>query len=236
MRILSIEPHGDDTFLSANSLLASDNEIDIITLSTRESTNLKKFYPSVKNVDFADIEDVWLESPILKTHQVHRDFLEGKPIVESFALSVMEQIPDKMSRGRKEVRDYLGEKDFSGYDIVLTCSGLVNPFHLIVRDAVRDIVEKPILYYGDKHYLNTRYAKEFYERIKDYLDCDAEVNPGYEQLPEENSYLKEVLGEVYPTEYKLLRFYSDIILNYPCKYIYNSRDKIIDQLVRENDL
>ena len=125
------------------------------------------------------------------------------------------------------------------YDLVLCPIGIVHPYHLVVNKAWNEVndylsgVGLPTLYYADKHYIQNRYGKEMYETAKISLNLDREINPGYTMLRESSKIVSDALCKVYPTESKLLRFYSDIILRYPCKYAYNSH---IEKVVRSLNL
>lgn len=234
MKILILEPHGDDALLSCHSILKTNNEIDILTLSERPSDGLKNYYKSINNVEFLGFPNLWYRNgkPILNTHQVHREFKEGLPISNNYVNKLIEiygnEYYDDLNMVKTVIKD-----DYNNYDIVVCPIAVVHPYHVIVREAWKSInSEIPTLYYADKYYIQNRYAKEMYEDLVKSMKLDKEYNSGYNRLDKENKIISEILCSVYPSESQLLRFYSDIILWYPCKYAYKSNE-LVERLIGE---
>ena len=237
MKILILEPHGDDALLSCYSILETNHDIDILTFSARSSDGLEKHYPSIKGLMFCNINNLWYPDGkiILKTHEVHKAFTAGEPIAHNYLTKLKEIFGSEFDEDVEEVKEKilltLGQ---SQPDIVVCPISVVHPYHIVVREAWRSLqLDIPTLYYADKYYIQNRYGKEMYEDLRTELHLDQEVNPGYEYLSEKNTRIANILCEVYPSESMLLRFYSDIILWYPCKYAYKSNEKV-EELI--NDL
>ena len=236
MRVLILEPHGDDAVLSCNSILETNNDIDIVTFSDeRTSEGLKEFYPSVKSTKYVGFDNLWFKDnkPLLETHKVHKDYLLHKPIAKNYDKTLIENFGDEYRRAEYELYNYLSNFSINEYDLVVCCSGISHPYHVALRNAMLRYLksyEIPVLWYGDKYYLNNRYAKEFYETLPEILDVDSEINEGYEEIPD-NLLVQLAMEAVYPTEIKLFRFYRPIILNCKCKYYYNSKyEEVIDTI------
>ena len=237
MKILILEPHGDDAVLSCNSILETDNDIDIVTFSDgRTSEGLMKYYPSIKSTRYVGFDNLWFpdNKPLLRTYDVHRDYNQGKPIARNYDRTLIENFGEDYYRAENELYGYLVGASVDNYDLVLCCSGISHPYHVALRNAMIKYLrghDVPVLWYGDKYYLNNRYAKEFYETLPEVLGVDSEINEGYEEISD-NLKVQKVMEEVYPTELKLFRFYSPIILNCKCKYYYDSRYmEIIDKAI-----
>lgn len=237
MKILILEPHGDDAVLSCNSILETSNDIDIVTFSdSRSSEGLRKYYPSINSTTYVGFDNLWFadNKPLLKTHKVHKDYKQGKPIAKNYDQTLIDNFGDDYYRSENELYNYLLKSSIDTYDLVLCCSGISHPYHVALRNAMLRYLkshEIPVLWYGDKYYLNNRYAKEFYETLPEILDVDSEINEGYEEIAD-NSLVRIAMENVYPTEVKLFRFYSPIILNCKCKYYYNSKyTEIIDKVI-----
>lgn len=242
IKVLMIEPHGDDALLSCLSFIKKNNvDIDLITFSDRESEGLFKHYSSIVSTHYYRYPSLGYTNgkPYLETHAVHRGFKNGDPIYDNYT----EFIRDHHSTEYKELFDkmvtdidnYLSRKD---YDLVVSPSGLVQPHHVLVRQSVDEALKNkniPVLYYADKYYIQNRYAKEMYESMKLSMksnnSTEIEINPGYSKYQAPNQEVYNMMEEIYPTELKLFRFYSDIIMNVPCKYFCTSIIK--DERVRD---
>lgn len=235
MKILLLEPHGDDALLSCFSLLKTNNDIDLLTFSERGSEGLISKFESITNHEFVNFPNIWYKDGkvILNTHDVHRRFLNKEPISSQYDTQLQDIYKDEWISDfmmiESKIAEYISHKE---YDLVVCPSGITHPYHVLIRQVWSKIKGNiPTLYYADKYYIQNRYSKEMYEDLKSHLNCDKEINPGYVRLEVENKELVDILYEVYPSEGKLMRFYSDIILWYPCKYMYNSNDIIIERLV-----
>lgn len=237
MKILLLEPHGDDALLSCHSILKTDNEIYLLTFSDHASYGLEKYYPSIKKLEFMDFKNLWYPNgkPILKTYQVHKDYLDGKPIAEDYLAVIKEIFKEDWDVSLDHIKNKISDLvSLNNFDIVLCPSAVVHPYHIAVREAWLQFnknINIPTIFYADKYYIQNRYAKEMYEYLVKSWNFK-EHNPGYVQLEEENTKIKDILWDVYPTEGKLLRFYSDIILWYPCKYMYDNNEKV-EELINE---
>ena len=87
MKVLAVEPHGDDLLLACKSFLELDgNEIDMITVSDRYSANLNEEFKSIKSVEFMDYEGLGYNggTVFLKTYVVHRDYQNKIPIYQNY--------------------------------------------------------------------------------------------------------------------------------------------------------
>lgn len=239
MKILILEPHGDDALLSCFDLLKTDNEIHLLTFSERGSEGMVDKFESVTHHEFMNFPNIWYKDgkPILKTHDVHRRYLNKEPISSQYddQLHEIYKDNDEWITDKCMIQKAINRYIESGtYDIVVCPAGVTHPYHVLIREAWCTLnYHIPTLFYADKYYIQNRYSKEMYEDLKKQYGCDTEVNPGYVRLETENKELVDLLYEIYPSEGKLMRFYSDIIAWYPCKYMYRSYDKIIKRLVGE---
>lgn len=233
MKILILEPHGDDALLSCYDLLKSDEEIFLMTFSERGSDSLQEKMPSIKYSEYMDYPNLWFRDgkSLLKSHEVHRDYNNGVSVYYKYLKTLMSEFGEEFIRDVEQVSRRIAEIMYQyDPDVVVCPVGLSHPYHVVVREAWNSIKCKPTLYYVDKYYIQTRYNKEIYQ---DFLRNNSEYreyNPGYEPLPESRDEIASLLKECYPTESMLLRFYSDIILNYPCKYVYEPNN-IVERLL-----
>ena len=240
MDILVLEPHGDDALISCTSLLYSeDNNIDLITFADgRTSDGLKQFFPSLRETKYIDHENLYFrdKKPLLKTHQVHRDYLNGVNLVEKYNQMLIDEFGDIYYNLENGAYNTLNELGFENYDLIVSPCGLSHPYHVGLRNAVLRYrnehgTEQPILWYVDKPYISTRYNKEILEGVPKFLDADIEINPGYTEVPDRKD-IYYIMSKVYPTEVRLYMYTGDIIAKYPNKYMYNSKySSVIDPLV-----
>lgn len=240
MNVLVLEPHGDDALISCTSLLYSeDNDIDLITFADgRTSDGLKKYFPSLRETRYIDHENLYFrdKKPLLNTHKVHRDYLDGVDIAEKYNQMLIDEFGDTYMKLIDGAYDTICELDLDKYDLVVAPCGLSHPYHVGLRNALiryRDDTnsDQPVLWYVDKPYISTRYNKEILEGIPRILDTDREVNPGYVEVPDRKD-IYHIMSKVYPTEVRLYMFTGDIIAKYPNKYMYNSRyEEVISPMI-----
>ena len=236
MEILVLEPHGDDALISCTSLLYEDtNDIDLITFSeSRSSEGLREYFPSIMNYTYLSLDDLYFKDnkPLLNTHKVHRDYLDGVELVGKYDDMLIRSLGLPYLRLIDNFYEALSDIDFSSYDLIVSPVGLSHPSHVGLRTALLKIdTDKPILWYVDKPYISTRYNKEILTCIPKYLGTDREVNPGYVEVPDRDD-IYHILSKIYPSEVRLYRFTGDIIAKYPNKYLYNSRHSdVIEPLI-----
>lgn len=231
MNTLIIEPHGDDALFSCFDILdkAPESSISIFTLSDhRSSEGLKKYFKSVGYATYVGIDNVYYPNGkvVLKTHQVHRDYVNGVPIFDNyrkFLYSDEFEYSKYVKIAEDQIKDIVKDILFKNkYDLVITNLGLSHPFHIATSKAVTEVSDIPVLYMVDKPYISNRYNKELYENfLKTHTDM-LEINPGYYNVVG-NDKIEKILRDVYPTEVKLLRFSSDVLLYGNLKYCYNKK-------------
>ena len=240
MNILILEPHGDDAILSANSLLAlPEANIDIITFADfRTSEGLKEFFPSIRKTEYIDHNNLYYfdRKPILKTNQVHRDYIEGKPIIDNYNNMLLDYFGDLYTKAENLAYDTIKSIDFDQYDLLACPVGLSHPYHVVLRNALirsinEDCLDKPVLWFADKPYISNRYNKEIWSLMPRFLGVDSEINPGYEEIPELTDIYK-IMKKVYPTEMNLFTYTGDIILKFHCKYLYDSKYENLIGLIK----
>lgn len=225
LRILGLEPHGDDGCCSFTSVLRSDNEIDLITFAVRPSYGLEEFYSSIKGNIFLDYEDLnFYERPKVTTHEIHNLYLSGEVNVMDYYRDKVKGKFNNFNDSVMEIASCISDKvSDNKYDILLCPVGLTHPYHIAVNEAIMFLLSTlncEVVFYVDKPYLSTRYAKEMYEhyRTKSQSNKYLEINsPNVDKELE----IREVLKEIYPTEQNMLRFSSDILLNSVDKYLIN---------------
>ena len=232
MKILILEPHGDDALLSCHDVLTNlNNEITLLTFSARSSYKLIEIYPTIKRAPYLDTRNLWFPDghPLLKTHEVHRDYLDNKPIYDSYINLLLSVFRQEYIEDYEEVlKSIFQELQKDRYDVVLCPVGLSHPYHVIVSHCWTDEFSKlsrgdvPTVYYGDKHYIQTRYCKELF---LNYVSSRQLSVTGYGEVIPKNQNLEDALRVAYPSEVKLLRFYSDVILFHKCIYAYDPNNQ-----------
>ena len=236
MKILLLEPHGDDALISCTSLLYDDtNDIDLVTFSeSRSSEGLRAYFPSIKNCTYLSLDDLYFKDnkPLLNTHKVHRDYLNGIELVGKYDDMLIGSLGFPYLRLMDNFYEALLNIDMNQYELVVSPVGLSHPSHVGLRNAVIKLgIDKPIIWYVDKPYISTRYNKEILTCIPKYLGTDREVNPGYVEVSDRDD-IYYILSKVYPSEVRLYRFTGDIIAKYPNKYLYSSRHReVIEPLI-----
>lgn len=217
-RVLIVEPHGDDALISCSSVLRSEDFwVDILTMSERSSEGLVRHYPRVFDTYYEDVPDLnYSLRPKRSTHQVHKGYLNGENIYESYYKEVreLEYYKETVDMIRRRLLMYFLDVNLlSSYDFILIPYGLCHPHHIATHDACIEVLENypdspPVLMYVDKPYLGIRYIREMYDqRVK-----DGNISVGTSPDIDKAESIVSVLKDVYPTEVSLLRFYSDTIL------------------------
>lgn len=232
MKILLIEPHGDDAFLSCFPLLLSKNvDIDVLTLIGRESSQLKESESmSVINTHycnlFKDNPDFIYKN--LRTKSVH----ELKRLVKA-NLNLREALlNDILAFDPKFLEEfsYVDKAlDYSKYDLIGLPVGLVHTQHLYTSHYCTVLLkDSNIFYYKDLPYAKSVSGNLIYTEFKTQLSDYVEVTPC---KPKELAKVKHGLfKELYPTEVKLLRFSSEGCLEMPESFLVkkNIHDKFIN--------
>lgn len=248
MKVLAVEPHGDDLLLACKSFLELDgNEIDMITVSDRYSANLNEEFKSIKSVEFLDYEGLGYNggTVFLKTYVVHRDYQNKIPIYQNYLEFLMNEAyePDQYNKAYKKLYNSLYSRiKSSNYELILAPIGLVQPNHMLLGHVMRNITKEvaiPVLHYIEKPYIANRYCKEMYEDYKArFFDSKFyEINPGYPRIKGYNADVEKLVRKYYPTELRLFRFDYDILNNYPCMYVTSDKaiyDRYVNVLSVDN--
>lgn len=208
---------------SKNSKLET---LDVLTLSERDSKGLKKFYSSVQEVEFKDINDLnYSMRPRLNTNEIHKRFLNGEDVELYYSMLVentFDNFLETCTNISGKILDYIiGTK--KSYDVILSPVGLCHPFHIATRKGIElskthmettfnpDYFDTPdIIYYVDKPYYQHRYVKEMYESFKDQIIHNNYIEVHSPEVYKEVEIL-DVFKNVYPTELGMMRFSRDIL-------------------------
>lgn len=235
MKILILEPHGDDALLSCNSILDTDNDIDILTFADyRSSEELKNYYNSIKCTKYLNNNNLWYPEGKfpLNTRIIHKDYINGINVYDKFIDFISDKFRESYYNSIELSKNSLLREvqNLSKYDIVLCPSGIVHPYHLVINRMWNNINKEyniPTIYYADKYYIQNRYGKELFNSSIDSMNLKfSNKDILFNRLDTPNRKISDILCKVYPTESKLLRFYNDIIEWYKCVYAYNTNDKI----------
>lgn len=224
MKLTIVEPHGDDAFISCSStLMNSDFDIYLCTMSDRSSEGLREFYPSIKDTSFIDTKDVHYDYHLrYNTHNIHRRYQAGEDLYKTYCYDMDGLLVD--NEDAKHLHSQFLNGFFTAYlnddklllqgDLLLMPVGLFHPNHYATRRLIDSILDKdhPRIYYVDKPYIEKRYVREILS-TSNFISYTAPV-----QSKETRA---EIFKKVYPTEQSLLRFSSKSILE--CKDIYAVR-------------
>lgn len=216
-KILVVEPHGDDFICSCSSLLKNiDNRIDIITLgSSRSSDKLKDLYENINQVQYVELPELdYSLRPLRVSNDIHKRYLAGEN-VDYYYRSLLNKLFEDNDYVYNKVVDTLVNSEFLNYNYVFVPVGLVHPYHILVNKAakaVKNAIGGNLVFYADKPYIGTRYARECLNSALRGYDIIAIKEVNYFDRPET---VKNVLKEVYPTEVSMLRFSEDVLLNKP---------------------
>lgn len=215
MRILFIEPHGDDLLCSASHLLTYGNKIDIITLGhSRSSEKLKEYLPIIiETVTYKDLPEIdysLYRRTGLTTHNINYRFKLNPRSVYSFYKEKMDfefLDSEEFSMVRFKLAAVLHNLDYTPYDLVYIPVGLRHPYHYIVNYFGMNYIPKEKLrFYVDKPYYQSRYCQQV--KVSFQL-----VNSLQESTyPIDGNLVEKLLKEVYPTEVGMLRFSSEVLL------------------------
>lgn len=216
-KVLIIEPHGDDALCSCSSIMRDKNNlVTVLTLSERPSDKLKNHYDNIENTIFLDLNDLnYGRRPKVSTHDIHRKYLNNEDVYnlyKNLVIETFEEYKDTKEIIKESIKSYL-LSDI--YEYVVFPLGLCHPYHIVVAESIKELIEdnnllkrKKFCLYVDKPYIQNRYVKEMYEFYKSSHNMD-KINHDYDGREEE---ILKVLKDVYPTEVNMLRFSSDILL------------------------
>lgn len=224
--VLIIEPHGDDAFISASSVLDDQTlQKTLVTLSCRDSKFLGTIYDNLR-VEYLDLQDinVYRKSKI-PTHVVHRMYLGGEDVFSYVDSSIKKDVEDVYEDTVKDIQDslrpYLVNPEYDGFYIPL---GLDHPYHMATREAVlrelsshEDSLRK-VIFYCDKPYIAKRYVKEVMSTyltryFESYMMTTVQLSEDQISKKTDN-FLK-----AYPTEGGMLVWTRDSVLKDPDIFI-----------------
>lgn len=230
MKVLIVEPHGDDAFISCSSaLIQEDLDITVLTMSDRDSHNLDSYYDAVKHTVYIDAPDIHYDLRLkYSTHDIHRRYLAGEDLYQKYIQDMNHHL---LVEHRQDYESFVNKIKDSidllpvDYDLAIIPLGLFHPNHYATWRASRSFIlpNIPRIYYVDKPYIEKRYVKEI-------LKCSS-YNL-YTAPVQEKSIRAEYFKKLYPTEQSLLRYSSETILEW--KDIYAIPEEYKDNsLVRE---
>lgn len=233
LKVLIIEPHGDDALLSAYKILSNKIcDIDIITLSGRSSEKLKgnQYLGTINNITYLDLEDIDYDTrPKCNTHEYNKMYKEGINVYEHYCTVLGKEYGDEVWSQLVDVANKISEniEDIHDYDIVLIPAGLNHPYHYFIYKAMRLITDKEeipnIIYYAEKPYISNRYVRQMLDGL-----IKSENLSRYEVSMTEGdtAFKSQTFREVYPTEVNMLRFSSECLLKDNDVYLSKSSDAI----------
>jgi len=246
-RFIFIEPHGDDAWLSASTILTRSTESLILTMSGRSSAGLSEFIhlgsEDQECTRFYDLPEIDLSlRPKIDTHVVHRayksrdhvymmdlytDAVVHAPAVEGAARIAIEPLKDFLRILQKIHYD---TEDLGYTPIYVLPVGLDHPYHKLVSDEFTSMLPlNNILYYAEKPYTSKRYIREIMEVHPITRIATWNVDSRYERVsvPVENPEFKEsVFRKVYPSEVSMLRFSSESLLHSPEEFFWRPKSDV----------
>lgn len=230
MKLLIVEPHGDDAFISCSSALMNDDLLKVVlTMSDRDSHRLTEHYESVHQTIFLGAPDVHYDLRIkYSTHDVHRKYLAGENLYEMYIKDMNHHIVgdniDHYNAFLKEIESNLHKIPLD-YDLAVVPLGLFHPNHYATWRAAQFFIHRttPMIYYVDKPYIEKRYVQEIL-KCSDYDLYTASV--------QDKSTRQSIFKDLYPTEQGLLRYSSESILEWKDIYAV-SKNLIENPIVKE---
>lgn len=215
MRVLIIEPHGDDAFISCSStMLREAIKCKIVTFADRESHRLADIYESIYDTAYLDLPDVHYDFRIkYSTHDIHKRFLAGENLYDKYIQDMDDlllgygeanTIYDKIIIGLQDYMDIILD---NSYDLAILPMGLFHPNHYAAHRVSKFYLpmDMPRIYYVDKPYIEKRYVQEI-------LKCS--TYPLFTAPVEDKETRSKVFKQIYPTEQGLLRYSSQTILEW----------------------
>lgn len=214
MKILIIEPHGDDALCSLSHVLADKNkEITLYTMGvSRSSEKLKEYYPNIKDYKYFELPEIHFSNVkhLLNTHVFNGIYKDAGPI-ECYAHYV-----DKMSKFMEytdvvnPLRDILKEISYNKFHAVYIPVGLKHPYHYVLAKLAEIYApEFKVIYYADKPYIQTRMMDQI---LEGWLYSKGFSKSNIHYVPTHGESVKDLLFKVYPTERGMLRFSSKVLL------------------------
>lgn len=209
VRLLVVEPHADDAHLSAYSLLSRIDkvEFDLLTCCNhldRSSRGLLKYYSNLSKVRVLSLsEDDYLWSSKLYNY---RSIYNLDKLINTYEYTVAQA--KSMSKSyNSDLFTITNALSYivSDYDYVLAPFGLMHPFHVLVAEACKDIVDPAQLnfYYELDHYNKRMIRRLVFDGLLDSR-IPKIINSQYTihfQYDDKVKY--EIFKEVYPSEIKL---------------------------------
>ena len=245
-RFIFIEPHGDDAWLSASSILTLSSESLILTMSGRPSSGLSEFIhlgsECLDCTKFYDLPEIDLSlRPKIDTHAIHRaheskDHVTMVNIYEDavvYAPAVVESAKvarECLSEFSQILQRVDSETRALGYTpIYVLPVGLDHPYHRLVSDEFTTMLPiDNILYYAEKPYTSKRYIREIME-VHPITRTETSLDTRYDRVsvPIESPDFKEtVFRKVYPSEVSMLRFSSESLLYSPEEFFWRPNSDV----------
>lgn len=235
MKVLIIEPHGDDAVLSAFDICKSYikggiSKLDIVTLaSTRSSQGLvDKGYASSSK--FYEIpHSVFQERPT-KPIEVNRLYKIGENIDDYFSnlcLDLYKSQYDKIDSVVRSLKDY-------NYDVVVTVVGVSHVDHILTRLSVMNHFDKSrLILVSDVPYSSKVYGKKLLDSALNNLGLNIDSMVYGKKMEEDKI---SCFTEVYPTERMMLRWDKDNITK-PCEYFCFSEytKDFMNKIIKESE-
>lgn len=249
VRFIFIEPHGDDAWLSASTLLLRSKDSLLLTMSSRSSEKLAEVLSRPIETKFYDLPEIHLNlRPKINTYDIHRAYVNKRftEMWDIYHTAVMEA--DSLQSAYDEALRALfvtATPSILGMHeemvnqgctpIYVLPVGLDHPYHeLITRNLSSILPEESLLYYADKPYIQKRYIREIMD-IHPVTRRTALVNHTvYDRvtIPIGNiDYKETVFRTVYPTETSLLRFSNVVLLEDPEEFYWNS--ELVTRVLKE---
>lgn len=242
MRVLIVEPHGDDAFISCSSaMLKQDIKSNVVTFADRDSHRLGDVYDSVHKTTWLDAPDVHYDFRIkYSTHDIHKRFLAGENLYDSYIKDMDNLLLDKETDASNiyidiffKLLDYTAVILEEDYDLAILPLGLFHPNHYAVHKLSKILLSPdiPKIYYVDKPYIEKRYVQEIL-KCSPYSLFTAPV--------EDKETRAKIFKSLYPTEQGLLRYSSQTILEWKDIYAvpkeFEENDRLVEFLNIVSDM
>ena len=180
VKILAIEPHGDDILLSCFSVLRQEKAtVDVLTLGLNPERNIHSDNPSLQlGLRFPTVTNVW-HARLPEWNVSERGYNHND--VNRWAKSGLNpwQVTREMvasctgfSKGgplSRLKRFFQEEYEVGTYDLILAPLGLAHPYHMCVRLAVDECLPLNAVYYCESPYRHKKYVQKLIEGARKLL-------------------------------------------------------------------
>lgn len=236
MKILIVEPHGDDALFSMFDICklyksGIIDQLDIVTVSGRSSESFKNGGYASSSV-YLNLKDIEFKDRPTKHTVVNKLFKEGVNLDSYFNELIMQSNNEDFNNLMNELKVI----NFDDYDYVVTNVGVAHLNHIITRLVLLNLVDcNKLILSNDIPYSCKVYGKKLLDstvsnlnRLSLLMESSGCSNDNF--INEKIRCLKDY----YPTETLFLRWDRDN-LEKPCIY-WHGKDNELIRLIKEMSL